>query len=111
MGIEIKMNGNWERDLNRMVQGAVRDVADDYQKMFDRLGRQYKGRPVNEVKAARVVSARRDDLRCRTDRLRPTHQRGHPHQDAGRQVAEGLRRGVRGRSPRPRSTNAAEPRR
>ena len=52
MGIEIKMNGNWERDLNRMVQGAVRDVADDYQKMFDRLGRQYKGRPVNEVKAA-----------------------------------------------------------
>ena len=51
MGIEIKMNGNWERDLNRMVQGAVRDVADDYQKMFDRLGRQYKGRPVNEVKA------------------------------------------------------------
>jgi len=50
MGIKIEMSGNWERELNKMVQGAVKDVAADYQKMFDRLGRQYKGRPVAEIK-------------------------------------------------------------
>ena len=52
MGIEIKMSGNWERDLNRLVQDSVKGIADDYQKMFDRLGRQYRGRPVAEVKSA-----------------------------------------------------------
>lgn len=52
MGIEIKMSGNWERDLNRMVQDSVKGIADEYQQMFDRLGRQYKGRPVPEVKSA-----------------------------------------------------------
>ena len=46
MGIKFEMSGNWERELKKMAQGAV----NDYQKMFDRLGRQYKGRPVSEIK-------------------------------------------------------------
>lgn len=51
-GIKIEMSGNWERELNKMVQGAMHDIAADYQKMFDRIGRQYKGRPVSEIKPA-----------------------------------------------------------
>ncbi len=49
-GIKIEMSGNWERELRKMARGAVNDIANDYQRMFDRLGRQYKGRPVSEIK-------------------------------------------------------------
>lgn len=50
MGSGFKMSGNFERDLNRMVQGTVKDIASDYQKMFDSLLRRYEGRPVSEIK-------------------------------------------------------------
>ncbi|ACV06401.1 hypothetical protein I6I18_04650 [Kytococcus sedentarius] len=50
MGSGFKLSGNFERDLNRMVQGTVKDIASDYQKMFDSLLRRYEGRPVSEIK-------------------------------------------------------------
>ncbi|HLR94128.1 MAG TPA: hypothetical protein VK053_06365 [Jiangellaceae bacterium] len=43
-------SGEWERELKRMAEGAVRDIASDYQQMFDSLLRRYKGRHVSEVK-------------------------------------------------------------
>jgi hypothetical protein len=49
-GFKFEMSPTWERDLNKMVQGAVQDVASDYQRMLDRLGRQYEGQPVAEIK-------------------------------------------------------------
>ena len=52
MSVKFEMSPTWKRDLNEMVQDALRDVAADYQKMFDRLGLQYKGRPIPEIKAA-----------------------------------------------------------
>ncbi|GAB78778.1 hypothetical protein SAMN05421595_2431 [Austwickia chelonae] len=52
MDVDIMMSGDWERELKKLVSGAVQEIADDYQSMFDRLGRQYQGRPVAEVKAA-----------------------------------------------------------
>lgn len=33
-----------------MAQDAVKEAADDTQKMFDSLLRRYKGRPVSEIK-------------------------------------------------------------
>lgn len=48
----INLSGSWERELNKLAQGAMSAVASDYQAMFDRLGRQCKGRPVAEVKGA-----------------------------------------------------------
>lgn len=39
-----------ERQLNKAVQGALGDVAADYQRMLDSLGRRYKGRPVSSIK-------------------------------------------------------------
>lgn len=49
-GFKIEMSGNWERELKKMVQGTVKDIAAEHQRLFDRLGRQYKGRPVSEIK-------------------------------------------------------------
>lgn len=51
MSAGIKMRSAWERELKKMVSGAVQEIADEYQTMFDRLGRQYQGRPVAEIKA------------------------------------------------------------
>lgn len=106
MGIEIKMSGNW---ASRSGRGARhrRRLPEDVRL----AGPSVQGAPRQRGQGrapARVVSARWESLRCRTDRLRPTHQCGHPHRDAGRQVAERLERGARGRVARPRSTNAAE---
>lgn len=52
MGVKVKMNPNWERNLNRIVHGAVKNIANDYQQMLDRISRRYKGRPVPEIKSA-----------------------------------------------------------
>jgi hypothetical protein len=49
-GFRFEMSPTWERDLNKMVQGAVQDIAGEYQRMFDRLAREYKRRPVAEIK-------------------------------------------------------------
>jgi len=38
--------------IDRTVQDAMRGAKRDLQRSFDDLGRRYRGRPVNEVKAA-----------------------------------------------------------
>lgn len=49
-GLKFEMSHNFERDLNKALQGTMKDIASDYQKMFDSLSRRYKGRPVSEIK-------------------------------------------------------------
>lgn len=49
MGITFD-RGGLERDLRRLAQDAVKEAADDTQKMFDSLLRRYRGRPVSEIK-------------------------------------------------------------
>ena len=44
------MNPGWEKELEKAVRPALKDIASDYQKMFDSLSRRYKGRPVSEIK-------------------------------------------------------------
>ena len=36
----------------KAAQSGLREVANDYQKMFDSLGRQYSGRPVEVINSA-----------------------------------------------------------
>ncbi len=43
-------SNDFERQLNKAVQGALGDVAKEYQRMFDSLGRRYRGRPVSTIK-------------------------------------------------------------
>lgn len=44
------MSPGWEKELEKAVRPALKDIASDYQKMFDSLLRRYKGRPVSEIK-------------------------------------------------------------
>lgn len=46
----FKMSPGWEKELEKAVRRALKDIASDYQKMFDSLLRRYKGRPVSEIK-------------------------------------------------------------
>lgn len=46
----IKFNGNFERDLNRAVQGQVKNIASEYQRMLDSLVRTHSGKPVSAIK-------------------------------------------------------------
>ncbi|KLO63223.1 hypothetical protein AA983_07855 [Dermacoccus sp. PE3] len=46
----FKMSPGWEKELEKAVRPALKDIASDYQKMFDSLLRRYKGRPVYEIK-------------------------------------------------------------
>lgn len=46
----IKFSGNFERDLNRVVKGAMKDISVDYQRMFDSLLRTHSGKPVSSIK-------------------------------------------------------------
>ncbi|MBM7500648.1 hypothetical protein JOD52_001488 [Brachybacterium muris] len=46
----FKMSPGWEKELEKAVRPALKDIASDYQKMFDSLLRRYKGRPVSEIK-------------------------------------------------------------
>jgi hypothetical protein len=41
-----------DREVNRLIQQAVQQEAKDVQRLFDRLARQYKGRPVAVIKPA-----------------------------------------------------------
>jgi len=47
----FKMSPGWEKELEKAVRPALKDIDSDYQKMFDSLLRRYKGRPVSEIKA------------------------------------------------------------
>lgn len=42
----------FEQSLEKAVRPAIKDIASDYQRLFDSLCRRYKGRPVAEVKPA-----------------------------------------------------------
>ena len=46
----FKMSPGWEKELQKAVRPAMKDIASDYQKMFDALSRRFKGRPVSEIK-------------------------------------------------------------
>ena len=46
----FKMSPGWEKELEEAVKPALKDIASDYQKVFDSLLRRYKGRPVSEIK-------------------------------------------------------------
>ncbi|WP_312722377.1 hypothetical protein [Mobilicoccus sp.] len=46
----FKMSPGWEKELEKAIRPAMKDIASDYQKMFDSLSRRYKGRPVSEIK-------------------------------------------------------------
>lgn len=46
----IKISGDFERQLNKAVQGALGDLAKDYQRMLDSVGRSHRGRPVGAIK-------------------------------------------------------------
>ena len=46
----FKMTPGWEKELEKAIRPAMKDIAFDYQKMFDYLSRRYKGRPVSEIK-------------------------------------------------------------
>lgn len=47
---KFSLSRDLERELERAVQAEVRQVAAEYQALFDRLGRQYAGRPPEEIK-------------------------------------------------------------
>lgn len=46
----FKMSPGWERKLEKAVRPAMKDIASEYQRMFDSLSRRYKGRPVSRIK-------------------------------------------------------------
>ena len=46
----FKMSPGWEKELEKAIRPAMKDIASDYQKMFDSLSRRYKGRPISEIK-------------------------------------------------------------
>lgn len=48
----FKMTPGWEKELEKAIRPAMKDIASEYQKMFDSLSRRYKGRPVSEIKPA-----------------------------------------------------------
>jgi len=55
------LNGDFERELRKAVQDGLRDVAQDYQQMFDSLGRRYRGQPLSTIKTALQREWRRVD--------------------------------------------------
>ena len=55
------VSGDFERQLKKAVADGLRDVAQDYQRMFDSLGRRYRGRPVSTIKPALQREWRRVD--------------------------------------------------
>lgn len=61
----FNFSNDFERQLNKAVQGALGDVAKDYQRMFDSLSRRYQGRPVSTIKPVlqRVEADRRQHHR------------------------------------------------
>lgn len=46
----FKMSPGWEKELEKAVRPALKDIASGYQKMFDSLLRRYQRRPVSEIK-------------------------------------------------------------
>lgn len=46
----LKYSGNFEREIKRAVQGQLKNIAAEYQHMFDGLVRTHAGRPVGMIK-------------------------------------------------------------
>lgn len=44
------MRASYGPALDKILQDAVKDIASDYQRMFNSLGRRYQGHPVSEIK-------------------------------------------------------------
>ena len=49
-----------KRDVDRLIQQAVQQEAEDVQRLFDRLTLQYKGRPVAVIRPALKRAWERD---------------------------------------------------
>lgn len=47
---EIKMSKGWEKAVQSAALDGLREIANDYQRMLNRLGRQHGGRPVGDIK-------------------------------------------------------------
>lgn len=51
MGSEFRFNSkDFERQVMKAAESGVRDLASQYEKMFDSLRRRYTGRPGPEIK-------------------------------------------------------------
>ena len=55
------LSDDFERELRKAVQDGLRDVVQDYQRMFDSLGRRYRGQPLSTIKPALQWEWRRVD--------------------------------------------------
>lgn len=76
--MNIRFNGDWEKDLERM---AVEAVKEKDQPMLDRLHREYSGRPMSEVKPAVAKALREAGWTLSNDEL----------EDYARLISEGTR--------------------
>lgn len=52
MASAFSFGDDFEREIMKAAQSGLREVADDYQTMFDSLGRRYRGQPVEIIKLA-----------------------------------------------------------
>lgn len=50
VGVRFTMDPNLEQELAKAVQPALKEMAREYERMFDSLVRRYKGRPVSQIK-------------------------------------------------------------
>lgn len=46
----FEFSNNFEREISRAVQGQIRSIAADYQRMFDGMVRSYSGHPTETIK-------------------------------------------------------------
>lgn len=49
-GVKFAMDRNFEHNLQKMIQPALKELGRDYERMLDSLVRRYKGRPVPQIK-------------------------------------------------------------
>lgn len=52
MATSFSLGKDFERELMKAAQSGLRELANDYQSMFDSLGRQYRNQPVEIIKPA-----------------------------------------------------------
>ena len=50
VGTKFTMDPNFEQNLAKAVRPALKEVAREYERMFDSLARRHKGRPVSQIK-------------------------------------------------------------
>ncbi len=52
MASGFSLGKDFEREVIKAAQSGLREVANDYQMMFDSLARRYRGQPVEVIKPA-----------------------------------------------------------